>query len=39
LDDKCMDRAYTLGVIEETHHFYNDLVSGKRANDEELSLA
>ena len=30
LDDKCMDRAYTLGVIEETHHFYNDLVSGKR---------
>ncbi len=25
-------------VVEETHHFYNSLKSGKRANDEELSL-
>ena len=38
LDDKCMDKAYTMGVIEETHEFYNALKSGKRANDEELSL-
>ena len=39
LDYKCMDRAYALEVIEETHGFYNDLVSGKRANDEGLALA
>ncbi len=38
LDDKCMNKAYTLDVIEETHEFYKALVSGKRANDEELSL-
>ena len=38
LDDKCMDKAYTMGVIEETHEFYKALKSGKRANDEELSL-
>jgi inorganic pyrophosphatase len=38
LDDKCMNRAYTLAVIEETHDFYNNLKSGKRVNDEELSL-
>ena len=39
LDDKCMPKAYTLEVIEETHGFYKDLVSGKRANDEGLALA
>jgi len=39
LDDKCMDRAYTLDVIKETATFYDDLVSGKRANDEGLALA
>jgi len=33
-----MNKAYTLDVIEETHEFYKALVSGKRANDEELSL-
>jgi inorganic pyrophosphatase len=38
LDDKCMNREYTLAVIEETHDFYNNLKSGKRVNDEELSL-
>lgn len=37
-DNKCMDRAFALKVIEETHGFYNALKSGKRANDEELSL-
>jgi hypothetical protein len=25
-------------VVEETHHFYTSLKSGKRANDGELSL-
>jgi inorganic pyrophosphatase len=38
LDDKCMDKAYTLAVIAETHEFYNNLKSGKRANEESLSL-
>jgi len=38
LDDKCMPSAYAKDVIEETHEFYNSLKSGKRANDEELSL-
>jgi len=37
-DNKCMDKAFALKVIEETHGFYNALKSGKRANDEELSL-
>ena len=37
-DGKCVDRAFTMGVIEETHDLYNALKSGKRANDEELSL-
>ena len=38
LDDKCMDKAYTMGVIEETAEFYNKLVSGERENDKGLSL-
>ena len=38
LDDKCMPSAYAKDVIEETHEFYNSLKSGKRANDEDLSL-
>jgi inorganic pyrophosphatase len=38
LDDKCMNKEYTLRVIEETNQFYNKLMSGERANDEELSL-
>jgi inorganic pyrophosphatase len=37
-DNKCMDRDYTLSVIEETHAFYNKLKNGSRPNDEELSL-
>mmetsp|Transcript_29251 Transcript_29251/g.82546 ORF Transcript_29251/g.82546 Transcript_29251/m.82546 type:complete len:288 (+) Transcript_29251:163-1026(+) len=37
-DDKCMNKAFTMDVIEETHAFYNKLKSGKRANSEELSL-
>lgn len=39
LDDKCMNKEYTIKVIEETHEFYKSLKSGKRANTEELSLA
>ena len=38
LDDKCMDKAYTMGVIEETAEFYNKLMSGERENDQGLSL-
>ena len=38
LDDRCMPSAYAKDVIEETHEFYNALKSGKRSNDEELSL-
>ena len=38
LDDKCMDKAYTMAVIEETAEFYNKLVSGERENDKGLSL-
>jgi inorganic pyrophosphatase len=38
LDDQCMPSAYAKDVIEETHEFYMALKSGKRANDEELSL-
>jgi inorganic pyrophosphatase len=38
LDDKCMDKAYTMGVIEETAGFYDKLMSGERENTEGLSL-
>merc|ERR1711918_37820 len=27
LDDKCMNKAYTMQVIDETHEFYNKLKS------------
>ncbi|PRW33953.1 inorganic pyrophosphatase isoform A [Chlorella sorokiniana] len=37
-DNKCMNKAFAMDVIEETHGFYNRLRSGKRANTEELSL-
>jgi inorganic pyrophosphatase len=37
-DNKCLDKKFTLGVLAETHGFYNALRSGKRANDKELSL-
>ncbi|KAL4425349.1 hypothetical protein ABPG75_009365 [Micractinium tetrahymenae] len=37
-DNKCMNKAFALDVIEETHTFYNRLRSGARANTEELSL-
>lgn len=37
-DNKCMNKAFAMDVIEETHSFYNRLRSGKRANTEELSL-
>ena len=33
-----MRRAFTMKVIEETHGFWLALKSGRRANDEELSL-
>lgn len=38
LDDQCMDKAYTMGVIEETSVFYQKLISGERENDKGLSL-
>merc|ERR1712129_101033 len=38
LDDKCMNKEYTMGVIKETEEFYNKLMSGERENTEELSL-
>ncbi|KAI8477025.1 MAG: inorganic pyrophosphatase precursor [Monoraphidium minutum] len=37
-DNKCMDKDFALKVIDETHGFYNALKSGRRPNDEELSL-
>ena len=38
LDDKCMNKEYTMGVIEETSKFYQDLLSGKTENKKGLSL-
>lgn len=38
-DNKCMNKAFTMGVIAETNGFYNMLKHGFRANNEELSLA
>lgn len=38
-NDECLNREFTLGVINETHEFYNRLKSGKRDNSEELSLS
>merc|ERR1719424_1335575 len=38
LDDKCMNKEYTMGVIEETSKFYQDLMSGKTENTKGLSL-
>mmetsp|Transcript_13390 Transcript_13390/g.44103 ORF Transcript_13390/g.44103 Transcript_13390/m.44103 type:complete len:284 (+) Transcript_13390:1246-2097(+) len=38
LDDQCMDKAYTLKVIEETAEFYNKLKSGETENTKGLSL-
>lgn len=37
-DNKAQNRAFALDVIEETHRFWLDLVSGKRENTEDLSL-
>ncbi len=37
-DSKCMNKEFASKVIDETHKFYVDLKSGKRANGEELSL-
>lgn len=38
LNDECMNKEYTMGVIAETHEFYNNLIRGIRENTEELSL-
>jgi len=38
MDDKCMPAAFAMDVIMETNGFYNALKSGKRENDEGLSL-
>ena len=37
-DSKCLNKEFTMGVIQETHGFYNALRSGARANTEELAL-
>lgn len=37
-DDKCLNKEFAVGVIHETHDFYNKLRSGARENTEELSL-
>jgi inorganic pyrophosphatase len=37
-NNQAMNKEFTLKVVEETHAFYNALKSGKRPNDEELSL-
>ncbi|GHP01430.1 V-ATPase V0 sector subunit c'' [Pycnococcus provasolii] len=37
-DDKCMDKAFALGVIDEVKGFYNALKSGERENDDGLAL-
>lgn len=37
-DSKCLNKEFTMGVIEETHTFYNKLRSGARANTEEFAL-
>ncbi|GIL92845.1 hypothetical protein Vretimale_19206 [Volvox reticuliferus] len=37
-DNKCMNKEFTMHVIQETHENYVKLKSGARANTEELSL-
>ncbi|GMH35540.1 hypothetical protein BSKO_03408 [Bryopsis sp. KO-2023] len=37
-DNKCMNKEFTMGVINETNGFYKALKAGSRANTEELSL-
>ena len=37
LEEKAMDRAYTLAVVEETHAFWQKLVdSGKKESQDEF---
>ncbi len=37
-DNKCMNKEFTMHVIQETHEAYVKLKSGARANTEDLSL-
>ena len=37
-NDECLNKEFTIGVIEETHGFWNKLRSGERKNSEELAL-
>eukprot|EP00199_Chlamydomonas_sp_CCMP681_P006806 CAMPEP_0119105422 /NCGR_PEP_ID=MMETSP1180-20130426/3377_1 /TAXON_ID=3052 ORGANISM="Chlamydomonas cf sp, Strain CCMP681" /NCGR_SAMPLE_ID=MMETSP1180 /ASSEMBLY_ACC=CAM_ASM_000741 /LENGTH=278 /DNA_ID=CAMNT_0007090463 /DNA_START=44 /DNA_END=880 /DNA_ORIENTATION=+ len=37
-DNKCLDKAFTMNVIKETHEAYVHLKSGARKNSEDLSL-
>lgn len=37
-DNKCMNKEFTMQVVNETHEFYNALKKGARENTEELSL-
>ncbi len=38
-DSQCLDRAFALKVIEETHGFYVALKSGATPNTKGLALA
>lgn len=37
-DSRCLNRAFALAVVEETHGFYNALRSGRRENTEGMAL-
>ena len=37
-DNECKNKEYTMGGIEETSKFYQDLMSGKTENTKGLSL-
>lgn len=38
-NDECLSAEFAMGILEETHEFYNKLKSGVRENTEELTLA
>ena len=37
-DDKCLSKAETMKIVEETHGFWLKLKNGSRPNDKDLSL-
>lgn len=38
LDERCMDAEYAMGIIDETHHSWLNLVSGAMPKDYDLSI-